>query len=182
MRKGICYFAWFWHSPIFAFSQADEIIETIRRMPILWKKRLQKVFFGRIIMPSTILNGGPQGSILPVRRKKSWKGSNVYMKNPAINALIALDREAQKMVSDAQQEREALRLRIHQEKQAIYQRYQEENEAALQERRTQIAQAHAQQIAQLEQDYAAQSAKLRALFAEKSDAWADAIAAHCLKH
>ena len=43
--------------------------------------------------------------------------------NPMIEALLAIDREAQQTVADANAQREALRLQIRQEKQALQQRY-----------------------------------------------------------
>ena len=46
--------------------------------------------------------------------------------NPMIEALLAIDREAQQTVADANAQREALRLQIRQEKQALQQRYQAE--------------------------------------------------------
>ena len=100
--------------------------------------------------------------------------------NPMIEALLAIDREAQQTVADANAQREALRTQIRQEKQALQQRYQAEYAADCAARKAQIEAEHRQLCAQLDELDALRCAQLNQTFDTHHTAWAAQIVQTCL--
>lgn len=100
--------------------------------------------------------------------------------NPMIEALLAIDREAQQTVADANAQREALRLQIRQEKQALQQRYQAEYAADCAARKAQIESEHKQLCDQLDELDALRCKQLNQTFDAHHAEWAAQIAQACL--